>query len=194
MTNLISVNAQTISDLTLHFNQLWSAPIQISICIFMLWQYLGVATLVGVFVMLVFIPFNLILATFSKRIQTKKLKVMDKRIKLTNEILGGIKVIKFYGWEKSFQDIIENIRQKELGLLKSMFILDAGQRFTFWCSPVIVSVASFAAFVLIDENNVLDASTAFVSMSLFNLMRIPMTLLPDIISAVINVNKFLLSF
>ena len=34
-----------------------------------------------------------------------------------------------------------------------------------------VGLASFATFVLIDSNNVLDANKAFVSLSLFNIIR-----------------------
>ena len=30
------------------------------------------------------------------------MKNKDKRVKLMNEILGGVKVLKLYGWEKSF--------------------------------------------------------------------------------------------
>jgi hypothetical protein len=29
------------------FNNLWSSPIQIVICIYMLWQYLGIAAIAG---------------------------------------------------------------------------------------------------------------------------------------------------
>lgn len=47
---------------------------------------------------------------------------------------------------------------------------------------------SFACFVLIDENNVLDAKTAFVALSLFNILRLPLSLLPTLISDAIQVS------
>lgn len=56
---------------------------------------------------------------------------------------------------------------------------------------LIVSIVSFASFVLLDENNVLDATTAFVSLALFNILRFPMTVLSDIISAIINVSRIM---
>ena len=37
-----------------------------------------------------------------KRLQQEQLKNKDQRIKMINEILGGIKVLKLYGWEPSF--------------------------------------------------------------------------------------------
>ena len=37
----------------------------------------------------------------------------------------------------------------------------------------------FATYVMVDEGNVLDADTAFVSMSFINLLVLPFSLLPD---------------
>lgn len=46
---------------------------------------------------------------------------------------------------------------------------------------------SFATFVLVDEHNVLDAKTAFVSLSLFNILRFPLSMLPMMISNMVQV-------
>ena len=51
-----------------------------------------------------------------------------------------------------------------------------------------VTLASFATYVLISDDNYLDAQKAFVSLSLFNILRFPINLLPMIISYVIQVN------
>lgn len=45
---------------------------------------------------------------------------------------------------------------------------------------------SFATFVLIDEKNILDSSTAFVSLSLFNILRFPLSMLPMMISSMVQ--------
>lgn len=54
-------------------------------------------------------------------------------------------------------------------------------------SPFIVALVTFTTFVLIDEANILTAEKAFVSLSLFNILRRPLALLPDVISALILV-------
>lgn len=56
----------------------------------------------------------------------------------------------------------------------------------FYCQQV--SLVSFATFVLIDEKNVLDSKTAFVSLSLFNILRFPLSMLPMMISNVVQVS------
>jgi ATP-binding cassette subfamily C (CFTR/MRP) protein 1 len=52
--------------------------------------------------------------------------------------------------------------------------------------------------VLSDPNNVLDANTAFVSLTLFNLLRIPLNILPMLIVFLVQcqvsvqrINKFM---
>ena len=61
---------------------------------------------------------------------------------------------------------------------------------TFILSPFLVALATFATYVLVDEKNVLDAQKAFVSLSLFNILRMPLTLLPMVIISVVQVHFF----
>ena len=91
-----------------------------------------------------------------------------------NEILDGIKVLKLYAWEPSFARKIQKIRDEEVATLKKMSYLGAVQTFMFTASPFMVALASFATFVLVDEANVLNAEVAFVCLSYFNLMRMPL--------------------
>lgn len=51
-----------------------------------------------------------------------------------------------------------------------------------------VALVSFTTFVLSDPNHVLDAETAFVSLSLFNILRFPLSMLPMLISSLIQVS------
>ena len=50
-----------------------------------------------------------------------------------------------------------------------------------------VTLATFATYVLASESHYLDAQKAFVSLSLFNILRFPINLLPMIISYVAQV-------
>ena len=122
----------------------------------------------------------------------------DKRTKLMSEILGGIKVLKLYAWEKSFLQRITDLRNKELSSLRAQAWLNGLMVFAFTCSPFLVSLASFAAFVL--RGNILDANKAFVSLSLFNILRVPMAFLPMLITftatclvSLARINKYLRS-
>lgn len=115
-----------------------------------------------------------------------------------NEILSGIKVLKLYAWETSFIRRIEGLRDKELSALRSQAWLSGFMVFAFTSAPFLVALASFATYVLIDPANVLDANKAFVSLSLFNIMKMPMAFLPMLITftamffvSLNRVNKYL---
>ena len=119
-------------------NDVWTIPIQVIIAIYLLWNQLGVATIAGVTVMILLIPVN---AYFSKKIRLIHNEVMifkDKRIKLMNEILNGIKVLKLYAWEKSFNDQIDELRNSEVKKLKKRTIFNGLLAFAFQSSTILV--------------------------------------------------------
>ena len=73
------------------------------------------------------------------RTQVKQMQQKDRRIRLMNEVLNGVKVIKLYAWEEHFQRNVQNIRQKELVVLKKAAYLNAIASFTGTCAPFMVS-------------------------------------------------------
>lgn len=66
------------------------------------------------------------------------MKNKDERVKLMNEILSGIKVLKLYAWETSFEEQVLKIREKEIKVLKEAAYLNAGTSFIWSCAPFLV--------------------------------------------------------
>ncbi|EMP33031.1 Canalicular multispecific organic anion transporter 2 [Chelonia mydas] len=151
IVNLMSVDAQRFMDLVTFLNMLWSAPLQICLALYFLWQ-------------------------------VEQMRYKDSRIKLMNEILSGIKVLKLYAWEPSFQEKVLEIRKNELRVLKKAAYLNSLSTFAWVSAPFLVALTTFAVYVSVDENNILDAEKAFVSLSLFNILRFPLNMLPQVIS------------
>lgn len=98
-----------------------------------------------------------------------------------------VQVLKLYAWEPSFEEQILKIRDKEIKVLKQAAYLNAGTSFIWSCAPFLVSLVTFATFVLSSEENILDSETAFVSLSLFNILRFPLSMLPMMISSMVQV-------
>ncbi len=76
--------------------------------------------------------------------------------------------------------------------------LSAFTTFLWTCAPFLVAVSSFTAYILVDDANVLDAQTAFVSLTYFNLLRMPLNMLPQLIVLMVQcsvslrrINKFM---
>uniref|UniRef100_A0A8D2ABT1 ABC-type glutathione-S-conjugate transporter n=1 Tax=Sus scrofa TaxID=9823 RepID=A0A8D2ABT1_PIG len=176
IVNLMSVDAQRFMDVVPFLNLLWSAPMQIILAMYFLWQNLGPSVLAGVALMILLIPLNGVVAMKMRMFQVEQMKFKDSRIKLMSEILGGIKVLKLYAWEPSFLKQVEGIRQNELKLMRQVAYLHAISTF-IW-----VTLITLGVYVSVDENNVLDAEKAFVSVSLFNILKIPLNMLPQLIS------------
>ncbi|KAM9537342.1 ATP-binding cassette sub-family C member 3 [Guaruba guarouba] len=182
IVNLMSVDAQRFMDLMTFLNMLWSAPLQIFLALYFLWQTLGPSVLAGVAVMVLLIPFNSAIAIKTRAFQVEQMRYKDSRIKLMNEILGGIKVLKLYAWEPSFSEKVLEIRKNELQVLKKSAYLNSLSNFAWISAPFLVALTTFAVYVSVDEKNILDAEKAFVSLSLFNILKFPLSMLPQVIS------------
>uniref|UniRef100_A0A8C5GHS1 ABC-type glutathione-S-conjugate transporter n=1 Tax=Gouania willdenowi TaxID=441366 RepID=A0A8C5GHS1_GOUWI len=184
--NLMSADAQRFNDVTNFIHLLWSCPLQIIISIVFLWMELGPSVLAGLAVMVLLAPINGLLATKARTIQIENMKFKDQRLKIMNEILNGIKILKFYAWEPSFQTQVEDIRNDELKVMKKFAYLSSVSTFIFSCAPALVSLASFAVFVVVSPDNVLTPEKAFTSISLFNILRFPLSMLPMLIAAMVQ--------
>ncbi|KAJ6656004.1 hypothetical protein lerEdw1_004589 [Lerista edwardsae] len=186
IVNLMSVDAQRFMDLATYINMIWSAPLQVMLALYLLWQNLGPSVLAGVAVMLLLVPVNAVIAMKTKTYQVAHMKSKDNRIKLMNEILNGIKVLKLYAWELAFKEKVLGIRQEELKVLKKSAYLAAVGTFTWVCAPFLVALSTFAVYVTVSDKNVLDAQKAFVSLALFNILRFPLNILPMVISSMVQ--------
>ncbi|XP_063019479.1 ATP-binding cassette sub-family C member 2 [Melospiza melodia melodia] len=186
--NLMSADAQRFMDMANFIHQLWSSPLQIILSIVFLWGELGPSVLAGIATLLLLLPINAFLVAKAKTIQERNMKNKDERMKIMTEILNGIKILKLFAWEPSFEKRVNDIRARELKNLVNFGYLQSVSVFAFTCAPTLVSLASFAVYVLVDENNILDAQKAFTAISLFNVLRFPMATLPMVISALVQTN------
>ncbi|KAM4729257.1 ATP-binding cassette sub-family C member 2 [Anableps anableps] len=184
--NLMSADAQRFNDVTNFIHLLWSCPLQIAVSIVFLWMELGPSTLAGLAVMVLMVPINGLLATRARKFQIENMKFKDKRMKIMNEMLNGIKILKLFAWEPSFQDQVENIRGKELKVMRKFAYLTAVSTFIFTCAPTLVSLATFAVFVAVSSDNILTPEKAFTSISLFNILRFPLAMLPMLIASIVQ--------
>uniref|UniRef100_A0A8C6UE24 ABC-type glutathione-S-conjugate transporter n=1 Tax=Neogobius melanostomus TaxID=47308 RepID=A0A8C6UE24_9GOBI len=181
IVNLVSADTQKLMDFVVYFNAVWLAPIEIALCLFFLWQHLGPSALAGIATVILIFPLNGFIAKKRSKLQVQ-MKYMDGRIRLMNEILNGIKILKFYAWEKAFLEQVLGYREKELKALKKSQILYSISIASFNSSSFLIAFAMFGVYVMIDARNVLDAQKVFVSMALINILKTPLSQLPFAIS------------
>ena len=165
IVNFMAVDSKRLQDLTQFAQQLWSAPLQITICMVSLYQLVGWSMLAGVGVMIFMIPVNGFIARIMKTLQKKQMKNKDARSRLIAEIVNNMKSIKLYAWGSAFMNKLNFIRNdQELKTLRRIGASQAFANFTWSSTPFLVSCSTFAVFVLVNDEP-LTTKIAFPALS-----------------------------
>ena len=186
IVDLMSNDSQRLNNITGYIHILWSGPFQIAVALGMLLFLLGIfPTLAGLLYMLFLIPVNSFFLKKLKKIRSEMMKYTDERVKWTNEVIQAIKAVKQYCYEIKFVQKINEIRRDELGKLKIVQLLKAVNSWIAFTSPVMVSVCSLSVYVLLGHE--LTAEVIFPAISLFNLLRFPLSVFPNMVTSTAEV-------
>jgi ATP-binding cassette subfamily C (CFTR/MRP) protein 1 len=98
-----------------------------------------------------------------------------------------MKNLKLYSWELMFKSMIDKIRHAELVILKKMAYFSTLHEFIMNINPFLVSAISFGTFILLNDNEQLNAEKTFVTIALFNALRHPLHHLPCTLSNCVQV-------
>ena len=186
IVNLMAVDTQRLQDLTQYGQQLWSAPLQIILCMASLYNLVGLSMLAGVAAMVLMIPVNGLIARLMKTLQKRQMKNKDARSRLMTEILNNMKSIKLYAWTSAFMNKLNYIRNdQELKTLRKIGAAQSFANFTWSTTPFLVSCSTFTVFVL-TQDRPLTTDLIFPALTLFNLLTFPLAILPMVITAIVE--------
>lgn len=194
--NLMSVDTQRLGDLMSYIHIAWSAPYQTALISVMLYKQLGVASLAGIGLLLVSVPVTSEVTRHVRKIQKSLMRCKDDRARVTAETLSGIRAVKMYAWEEAKVGEITEIRRTELThLWRSQLVLvgftinnyhrlrysnQLINRVQTFAVPCLVAVLSFCVYTKGLGNNLTPAAT-FTSIALFNMLRFPLIVLPNVV-------------
>ena len=111
-------------------------------------------------------------------------KVTDQRVSLTQEVLQAVRFVKFFGWESSFLERIEDIRKREISAIQILLAIRNAINAVSMSLPIFASMLSFITYSL--SHHALDPAPIFSSLALFNSLRLPLNLLPLVMGQVID--------
>jgi len=177
IVNYMSVDVQQLSDACVQLHNLWFVPSQLVLAIVILWSIVGPATMAGLAVMIVTALSNVGIAKYQKNFQTGIMAGRDRRIKVFNESLNNMKVIKLQGWEGQFLKNVENARAKEYGYLWRYMYLTAFSIFVVWFTPLAACVAIFGTSAFIGGG--LSPGLAFTVIATVRITQEPLRLFPQ---------------
>jgi ABC-type multidrug transport system fused ATPase/permease subunit len=184
ITNLMSVDASRLQDLTPYLHAIWYSLYQIIIAMYLLWQQMGPSCLAGIAVIVSTIPLTNRIAAYMKTLQKAMSSVRDERIKVSNEVLSGMKVIKLQAWENEYKKRIDDIRTRELATFRKYVISQALSGAVYTTIPLMVGICTFTAYIA--SGHTLTVATALTSLALFEILRFPLFMLPQVMNNIVE--------
>ena len=195
--NLISVDSQVFMDNITYLNNALAAPFFLvcllpstttqttatmhqrrwrmtnkqTVCAVLLYLRLGWVGIVGFFLACAVIPCSMaIMRGIARAIRSYQL-CADARVRRTNELLQGIRIIKYYVWERPFLQRVDQARQVELKKLLLHSLLRALNSTMMLMSPPTATFLTFVVQVL--SGGVVTHNNVFTVFATFNTMREP---------------------
>ncbi|KAH3916024.1 hypothetical protein HBH56_067840 [Parastagonospora nodorum] len=186
IVNLMSTDTYRIDQASGFFHMIWTAPIGILITTALLLINLTYSALPGLGLILIAMPLlgHAVKVLFRRRVAINK--ITDQRVGLTQEILQGVRFVKYFGWETSFLQRIQSIRKKEIKAIQVLLTIRNAILAVGMSMPVFASMVSFITYSQVNKG--LEPARIFSSLALFNSMRIPLNFLPLVIGQVIDAN------
>ena len=184
-----------------------SCSLQVALNSLLLFYYIGVTAVVGIIMLACLIPINRVLVGMQMKLRFATQKHTDNRIKLINEVLKGIKVVKTYACKNSdtfsvcvlsvslnpksitisgedfMKQRVTEIRDKEIRMIKTKSILGALTGLFMWAAPPFATVAVFVLYGMVGHP--MDSTSLpqlFTALMLFNNLRIPLMMFPWMLS------------
>lgn len=189
INNLAQQDANTISLVFWFIHYSWNAPMQLCLCLYLLYRQIGVGAFVALATLILSVPIQGQLASATSMLSKESGKFSDRRVKFINEVFSGIRIIKLMGWEGSFLSKILEARVLELDTKRKIALMSAAMSTLMMASPILVALFSFA--VSTSTGSSMTPSTAFSSLTLFNILRLPLMILPMLLGSLASANASL---
>ncbi|KAF8217563.1 multidrug resistance-associated ABC transporter [Mycena galopus ATCC 62051] len=180
ITTMISSDVEKFDLLSYLAHYTWIAPLQLIIVIGLLIKTIGVSALVGFGLLVVAAPPQAILVKIMFDQRFKGVKITDARVRLITEVLQGIRLVKFYGWEDFYVERIQEMRTREVKTIRKSAWATSALVAMFTVMPTLAMVLSLITYKL--TGHALDIAKIFTAVQLYSIARIPLVLLPMVLS------------
>jgi ABC-type multidrug transport system fused ATPase/permease subunit len=188
IVTLMSVDVGRVADVMCYIHGIiLGTPLSIILTFVFLYQILGWSSLVGFLAIAASGPLNGYLGSWINQIQDELMTTTDNRVDATNEILNGIRIIKYFGWENRFIDKIVALRSKELNNIVRIGVFYCFTNVVSKSASILCFFLTFSAYTLL-ANQPLDAAKAFTTVILLERLSEMMTQLPHEIMWALQAN------
>ncbi|EAT34168.1 AAEL013567-PA, partial [Aedes aegypti] len=174
VVNLLSNDVGRLDLAVLFVHYLWIGPLETIVVTYLMYREIGISAVFGVIFLLMFIPLQAYLGKKTSVLRLQTALRTDERVRLMNEIIQGIQVIKMYTWEKPFAKLVALARKKEIKVIRYVSYI-RGTLLSFIMFTTRVSIfISLIAYALL--GNFVTAEKAFTITAYYNILRATMTI------------------
>ncbi|KAJ3276179.1 hypothetical protein HDV01_005627 [Terramyces sp. JEL0728] len=171
IVTLMSVDLERIREFFgMSHNLMFILPSSLVIAIASLFFVLGWSAIVGILLIAILTPATSFLGKRILKHQTALLKNTDSRVSKINELLQGIRIVKYFAWESYFGGMVTESREKELNSYVQLWSYQIGFSTIGSASGILVIFSTFAIYTLV-AGKTLDAATAFTAINLFKVVN-----------------------
>lgn len=178
--NYMQMDTTRIENVAVSIHIIWDGLLQIVGYSALLLRFLGPSVLAGIAALAVIVPVNAMFLQRLSALRADMLRYTDNRVKLTEEILQGVRAIKSYNWETPFIEQLRKLRALELDALRASTNTRAMLIAVLSAAPSFVAVLTLYVYVLL--GNVLSPVKVFTALGLFNQLRFPLIFYPMVIN------------
>ncbi|GLG99905.1 Probable multidrug resistance-associated protein lethal(2)03659 [Gryllus bimaculatus] len=175
MVNLLSNDVSRFDQVSMLLHYMWAAPLTGAICAYFMYREVGWPAFTGIAAVFVVVPLQAYLGKMSAKFRHKTAVKTDERVRLMDEIISGIQVIKMYAWEKPFAKLVAVARRQEIRVItKTSYIRGLYMTFT-QCTTRIALACTLCTMAFAEQP--LLASQVFVVLSYFNVLSQTMSMM-----------------
>jgi ATP-binding cassette subfamily C (CFTR/MRP) protein 4 len=172
--NLASNDVRKLDFAFLYSPYLLLAPLHLVTVILLLWLYakLGPYCLVGLCLFIFWIPLQWGVSKLYAILRLRAANYTDSRVRIMNDIITGIKVIKMYAWENAFKKVIADARRKEIWNILLSALFRACNDGFYLVSIAWFNLLTFSVYASVPENPPLTPTIVYTSIALVTGLRL----------------------
>ncbi|KAI0066587.1 hypothetical protein BV25DRAFT_1403282 [Artomyces pyxidatus] len=192
INNLVTTDIDNILDARDFLFVLMQLPIQVGLCIYFLYQYLGWSAFVGMASMVMLFPVPGKVAQLLQNVQRETAKATDARVQIVTETMSVLRMVKLFGWESKIGQRLDEKREIELKNVRKKEVLGLYVGMVNYVIPVITMIVTFGTYTAIMKGE-LKPSIIFPSMTVFDLLTDQLhsvfRWVPDLIQARVSMDR-----
>lgn len=181
ITNVYTVDIERVVNATIALHNIWLMPLQIILCMFLLYKQVSYAVFAGLGAVLFILFLNHRISLLQKAANEKNMEFKDLRMRSMSEVFGSMLIVKLNAWEDKFSVKILDSREEELKYVWINLLNAALSIFLLWMAPCLVSVTTILTYVKFFHGTV-SASRIFTAIALFKMLQDPLRNLPNCIT------------